>query len=347
MFEDVLLDWGIDDINQDTVYDVGAVSDWAGEELPSSFLLNLTSIQDQRKYKYKNWCTRAGWSHWVNETNWADTTNWNPLWTYAVEKLKAEPNFGSSMTSFLQQAKNSWIITGYANVNKDNLYLIKQRIYNRKPIYSGSNKIDRAKMLKDGAKTAYISSGQGHIFIFDWRDDTLWVLIARDSFWNLRWDWRFYVKYEDIKHMYTFITCTTPDEHKHLKAVYDEQSKQLAISKWITNGKDQDKNTTRWQVAIMIWRIKYGLRPDEELLYQTAHDKIWNWENEDAIITREQMILMFGRLMWYKWTDREIVYAMVLWGYTNWMNLSNNVTREQAMIMAWRILLSKEKKHGN
>ncbi len=337
-WNDISLDWWIDDINLSTVYRMESITDWWDEELPRTFLLNTTPIQDQSKYKYTNWCTRAGWSHWINETNTTDNTNGNPLRTYAVEYMKANPKFWSSMSSFLGQAKRDWLITGYANTNKDNLYLIKQRIYNRQPYYSGSNKIDRVAMVKAKTNVAIIWSWPWHIFTFVGWDDNEGVLIARDSFGMLWGNWHFKVKYEDIHSMYTFITCTTPDEHKNLKEVQDFKIIEYMKFKEYTNGEELWMFATRWQTATILGRIRYWKLPEQELMNKMIIDKVWNWNRADDPITREEAFVMVSRFWGFSWDDVTHIENLVTKWISNGTRRKDIATREEIILLCGRML---------
>lgn len=329
----------IDDINQNTTYKLEDIYNGWEENYPRSFLLNTTPIQDQRNCKYPNGCTRYGGSHAINETNHWTTTQGNELWIRAVDNKQGSVKTGSSMTSFIQQAQKSWIINWYAVVNKQNRQLIKQAIYNSKAIYTGSNRIDRTKMVRGKTNVAIIGSGIGHIFaLVGWNDDE-GVYILRDSFWPLYWgDGHFKVKYEDIEALYTLIVFTTPEEHQNLQAITDQAMKQKAINKGISNGKDLQYPATREQCAIMIGRLKYGLLEDSELLLKTKELWIWNGTRPQDTLIREEMLLMFARYMGYEWTDEEKVWQFVQKWYASDKNPKNAVTREQILIVSGRTI---------
>lgn len=349
----VHLDWWLDDINIATVYKLSDITDGNSTVLPSNFILSSTLPQNQRIAKYTNGCTCFALSHCVNEQTMSEKTTWDALWTIAVEERTGNPTSWWSMSLALRLWIDKLYINWYANIEW--IMNIKLRLFNRNPIYTGSNKIDWQQMARDKSKFAVIKSGNWHIFaIVGWNDNLTsptgkkWAFIVRDSMWKDFWygDGHFYVSYEDIESLYTTISLITKEELENLQKTQDERAIQAAIASWITNGKNLYDTATRWQVALMVWRLKYWVQPDEELLYQTIQDKIWNGNNEDDTIIREHMLLMFGRLLWYTWTDGGIIELMVKNWYTNWKNLTSNVTREQVVIMAWRVLLSNQVKNG-
>lgn len=331
--EDLLLEWGQDDLNQVTLYKLDELA--SGDiVIPSEFCHTITEVQDQRKAKYPNGCSCYSGSHIFNITARLMKTTWNDLRTNAVEKETGNPKIWRAMSLALAMFRRLLLTDWYASIAKDNTYLIKKRIYEVWPLMTWSNKIDRVAMAKAKTKKAIIKSWPWHFFALVGWSDTRKVWIMRDSFWMLWGDGHFEVSYEDTDALFSLISMTTKEETSVLKQNKDEIAFNACVAKWISSGKERDRNATRGEVAIMLGRLKYGLLSDTELLQKTKADWLWNGEWNSKDILREDVFTMLNRFV-----GGDVVQ---LW-YTNGLRPTDYTKRWEIITMIGRIVISKEK----
>lgn len=330
----IAIEWWQDDLNQSTLYNLDTFGSGEQVDFPSEFCHIITEIQDQRKCKYANWCSCYAGSHVFNVIAKFMKTTGNDLWINAVDNDSWNQKFWRAMSLALAMFKRLWLLDWYASIAKDNTYLIKKRIFEVWPIYTGSNKIDRLGMAKAKTKLSIIKSWPWHFFTLVGWSDSRRVWIMRDSFGMLWGDWHFEVSYDDINALFTLIAVTTKEEKEILKANKDEIAFNASVAKWISSWKERDRNATRWEVAIMLGRLKYGLLSDTELLQKTKADWLWNWEWNSKDILREDVFTMLNRFVWWD--------IIKLW-YSNWLRPTDYAKRWEIITMIGRIIISKEK----
>jgi len=331
--DDLLIEWGQDDLNQVTLYKLDNLG--GGDiELPSEFCHTITEVQDQRKAKYPNGCSCYSWSHIFNIIARFMKTTGDNLRTNAVENETGNPKIWRAMSLALAMFRRLLLTDWYASISKDNTYLIKKRIYEVGPLMTWSNKIDRVAMAKAKTKKAIIKSWPWHFFALVGWSDSRRVWIMRDSFWMLRGDWHFELSYEDINALFTLISMTTKEETSILKQNKDEIAFNACVAKWITSWKERDRNATRGEVAIMLGRLKYWLLSDTELLQKTKADGLWNGEGNSKDILREDVFTMLNRFV-----GGDVIQ---LW-YTNGLRGIDPAKRWEVITMIGRIIISKEK----
>lgn len=242
-------------------------------ELPRSFILDDSLLQNQWYGRYKYWCVGFGTSNAIREMNNAlgYDVSWIVKWEVICEEMihdgLLDVNFGAYAIDGPKTAKKLWWITWFTQV--DNVLQIKHSIFNKRPIVTGTNKANWNLTNTYPFILRYLSSSYWHITTIIWYNDDLhgWVFICENSYWDYNGNsWRFYLRYEDINRILfnTKLSLFTDKEDQFNKMKLEiEKAKSLwyhKYSKRILQLIHTDKEKASFMQEAL--RVSLGMKKD-------------------------------------------------------------------------------------
>lgn len=338
---DEIMNACIDWVNQETVYLAEYL--WSDAELLQKMILNYTRVYDQHKAGDGMWCTVYGETHTKHDAERVESLDPHVEWREAVNLRWASETKWRSLNGALQMFYQKGYIKWRALTKwVDNM---KKTISWWSPIYTGSSKINRVKTKARADKMAVVvSSGPWHAFAINGYDDN-----RQDSEKNYKWAFvcknssdlfpTFYIPYELVHCLFSTIEVYT-DEATALKLreANDAVMIQYAIDSGITNWKELDAYATRWQVAVMLWRLNFPWEKYENALELAEEAEIWNWERPDDPILRYELMIMIWRMLTEDTLDDDWNIALAVEkNITNWNNRENKATRKDVVLMIARL----------
>lgn len=251
--EEEILDAGYD---QKTIfnYKSSEIWDWI-EELPTKIQLNRTKswsqFLDKRTYKA---CGKYSLMHCINEEYLEENDPRNFRFKHNWESWL----LGSWIKDNISDALKDWLIAWYFEC--DSIIEVKKALNRKHLIATGTNSCDWSK-VKNDFMFHYMKWWAGHLICIEGYDDEKWWFIVRDSMWDTtpkRDKWRFYIKYEDFKYLFTCYEIIDI-ENKALIDKFKKMESNKIIERlkklWITNWNDLDKPITREQTFVLLGRM--------------------------------------------------------------------------------------------
>jgi len=171
---------------------------WWKVKLPVRYILRDDEIQNQALTNPYG-CVFYTWSSISNTMNYIakeDTRiSWDELCKMAINKWLLNPTRGAFISSSPELLQELWYIKTYWNCRT--LEEVKLAIYNKKPVQTWSNRINRDK-TKENNNRAVEWWSYGHSFFICWYSDTEELLVCENSYWKDSYKlWYFFIKYED------------------------------------------------------------------------------------------------------------------------------------------------------
>ena len=200
---------------------------------------------------------------------------------------KIDPRFGGAINWIFPYLRTLGHITGWTAVER-NIEAVKQAIYTRGCLPTGSNRISWAELVN----TNFIVRNEtpnspGHAFcICGWDDDSQ-VFIVKNS-WGKVWgyDGYFEIPYSlAFNVLFTIYATTGKDD---LPALYWKKATMLGY----TNGSEPNRAMTRFELATVIGRM---LGVWENTAQEMTKRGIWNGERGINTVTRDEAEIMMKR----------------------------------------------------
>lgn len=266
-------------------------------------------------------CTVFGTSGALFETSYKDAESngvpynqpYNPwdVWAKAKER-GASDTMGWSLQGALQLEHDLGHLVGYAKIansgvaDPDQLCRI---IAMNKAVATGSAKWNWGAIGNAPYIYTEKATNSGHIYCLVGYDKEKQVFIARNS-WTENWGDRghFYIKFEDVKYLYSTYMLLDPSDADALREVKNIRAKRYADAcqaKGVWNGQNPDAIATNEEIALMVNRcldmMGYRTRAwtaslfEEKILKGKNLMPIWNGKDWDKKATQMDFAYMFTR----------------------------------------------------
>lgn len=339
--ENQILDACVDWVNQSTVY----VNDYLGSDVQmlERLILDFTRTFDQHKAGDGMGCTVYGTVHDKHDTERIETLDPSEERDDAVVNRGASRKNWRSLNGVLLMFYNKWYIKGRAlSKGVENM---KKTIMWWTLILTGSSKINRvATKARSDKMAVVVKSWPWHAFVFKGFDDNwkssdgkyTWAFVAKNSSLSFP---EFYVPYDLIDCLFSTIEIYTDETTaRALRDVNDRAMIQYAVDVGITNWEDLEMLATRWQVAVMLWRLDFPWEDYDKALELAKEKWIRNGERAEDPIIREELMIMCGRMLteeklWDEW----YISLAIEKNITNGNNRSEKATRKDVILMVARI----------
>jgi len=229
---------------------------WAEIDLPSYVLLDTDEVQDQKADWYKMWCVNYSISEASNYLNLKNTNGWD-LCDISTTR---DDVYWDYVINWAKLAKKEWIIKAYFQV--DSLYEIKLSLFEKNPVHSWSNKIDRSTIIN----SPYVASWTGwpwHSFHIIGFDDSEEHLICKNSWWEKRYDQgKFYISYDKYNKLLFHTRLSIIETEDSLialrKKIMEEitlESAKHFVERGYSNWERPSDNITRQELWATIERV--------------------------------------------------------------------------------------------
>ena len=183
--------------------------DW-DTSLPKHCFLKDDEIQNQ-KYTDPYGCVFFTGSSISNTMNYIakepERISWEELCDIAIGKWVLDPKKWAYISSSPKLLLELGYIQSYWRCRT--LTDVKKAIYNKKPVQTWSNSIDRSK-TKANKNIVVRGNSYGHSFFICWYDDDTEIIICENSYWSDSFDnWYFYINYSDFDILFSSLYVMT------------------------------------------------------------------------------------------------------------------------------------------
>lgn len=255
----------------------------AGQELPTSFILDNVDYQNQWLDEItKMACVYYSSWHGSNEENfqeWSEVRIDNKeLAIEAIKLWRLDLARWAAVSDWPRTIRDLWYISWWAMI--EDISWAKASIFNKRPIVVWSNKInwnywDKAPFVLKWP------SGSGHAILIIWYDDNLeWgCFIIKNSYWTEKNDWgKFYLRYVDfwLLFLWKYSLIDLPDAiltyKKNIMDNINIPMAKVGFELGLYNWLDSQKSATREETVTMILRTiekMYNWDITKELLLET------------------------------------------------------------------------------
>ena len=234
-------------------------------------LLDNVGYQNQwAEYLTRNFCVYYSSAHWSNEENfqeWSVTrVKGKDLWLKAIELDRLDPEVWAYVKDGPKTLKDEWYIKWWALCKT--VDEVKQSIYNKRPLVTGSNKIN----WWTANKAPYVLKGNTwpwHAIAIIWYDDDYegWCLIIKNSYWDEKFDGgKMYLPYKSFDLLFNSKYSLIDKEDailsykKKVMEWINIESAKRAFEEGLWNGERPTDSMTREETAAIIMRAIDKLR---------------------------------------------------------------------------------------